>query len=67
MSIDVVDRIMAFEAGDMDDAGVLELFSQLVRDGTAWSLQGSYGRTAKSLIEQGYLDINGNILKEVER
>lgn len=62
---DEVGMIMAFEGGELGDADVLKLFSELVRNGHAWSLQGSYGRMAKSLIEAGYLDQKGTILKEV--
>ena len=43
----------------------MKLFSELIRNGHAWSLQGSYGRTAKALIEAGWLDQEGNILKEL--
>lgn len=58
-----VDKIIAYERGELDDVGVLDLFSGLVRDGTAWALQGSYGRMAENLIEAGYLDRQGTILK----
>jgi hypothetical protein len=52
-----VDAIIAFECGELDEDGVIELFQHLVDNGHAWSLQGSYGRTAKALIEAGYVSL----------
>jgi hypothetical protein len=60
--MDVVGQIMAYEDGELDDAETLELFSELVKSGMAWSLQGSYGRAAAALIEAGYLSPTGEIL-----
>ena len=62
----VVDYIMAYEAGELRGSQVLELFSQLIKNGQAWSLQGSYGRMAGSLIGRGYISSKGDILKQVE-
>jgi len=59
----MLDEIMAFEQGDLDNKGILNLFSKLVKNGMAWSLQGFYGRTAKDLIDNGYLNEQGDILK----
>ena len=50
---DITSNIIAFESGELDQDGVIELFQNLVNSGLAWSLQGSYGRTAKALIEAG--------------
>ena len=52
--MDQVDKIMAFEQGDLDEEGVIELFQDLIDSGLAWQLQGSYGRMANALIENGY-------------
>jgi hypothetical protein len=49
-----VDAIMAFESGDLDDDGIIDLFQSLIDSGLAWELQGSYGRTATALINAGY-------------
>lgn len=50
---DEVGAIIAFECGELGEEGVIELFQHLVDNGHAWSLQGSYGRTASALIEAG--------------
>lgn len=58
---DLVGNIMAFEAGELDDAGTLKLFAYLIKTGQAWTLQGSYGRAASTLIENGYITREGEI------
>ena len=56
-----VSKIMAYEEGKLDQDEMILLFSQLVSSGMAWKLQGSYGRTAKCLIDAGVLDLDGRI------
>ena len=58
--MDQIDKIIAFEQGELDDAGTLELFQALVDSGMAWTLQGSYGRTAISLLEAGLISLKAN-------
>ncbi len=50
---DLTPRIMAYEAGELDEAEVLEFFQDLVAAGLIWRLQGAYQRAAKRL---GLLD-----------
>ena len=49
----MVDRIIHFENGELDEAETIELFQDLVDSGLAWTLQGSYGRIAEELIRKG--------------
>tara|TARA_R100001015_G_C4606868_1_gene161944 strand:+ start:789 stop:1013 length:225 start_codon:yes stop_codon:yes gene_type:complete len=56
-----INYIMGYECGDLNDREMLELFSHLVKNKMAWTLQGHYGRTAKSLIDREYLLSNGDI------
>ena len=51
--MDVIDRIMAYESGEMTEEEFLDFFSDLVDSGLCWSLQGHYGRTAAMLIDEG--------------
>jgi len=62
----VVDKIIAYEGGELSDSEVIELFSILIKNGMAWNLQGCYGRTAEALIKSGYISDKGEILKEIE-
>lgn len=48
-----VDDIIAFESGEMDQEAVIAFFQRIVDSGVVWQLQGSYGRTARALIEAG--------------
>jgi len=59
----MIDKIMAFESGELGFSETVELFAELVKTGQAWTLQGSYGRSAQSLIEQGFISSTGQILK----
>jgi hypothetical protein len=61
MTMPDVDKIIRYENGEMDTAEVLDLFADLIKSGLAWSLQGSYGRAAASLIEGGLITPEGEI------
>jgi hypothetical protein len=51
--MDTVDKIIAYEQGELDEDGTVELFQSLIDSGDAWRLQGSYGRQAMRMIEAG--------------
>ena len=51
----MLDYIIDFEEGSLEENDVIELFQFLVDTGMAWQLQGFYGRTAVALIEAGYV------------
>lgn len=48
-----IDRIRAYEAGDLSDEDTIALFQQGIDEGWVWILQGSYGRQAERLINYG--------------
>ena len=58
---DLVDQIIQYEAGELDTIEMLNLFGDLIKSGTAWTLQGSYGRAAKDLIDGEWIDPQGNL------
>ena len=52
---DFVDKIIAYEGGEMSEEEIIEFFQELVlSDSLSW-LQGHYGRTAAALIQQGHI------------
>ena len=51
----LVDKIIAFETGELSDDETVGLFQELVDSGLAWQLQGFYGRMAARLIEAGLI------------
>jgi hypothetical protein len=52
---DLVGRISDYESGKLSEDEVIELFQHLVDTGLAWTLQGSYGRTAVTFLEAGLI------------
>jgi hypothetical protein len=49
-----IDNIIAYEQGDLSEADTIKMFQEMINDGSAWTLQGHYGRTAAALIDAGY-------------
>jgi hypothetical protein len=52
---DRVDLIIQYESGTISNDDGLRLFQNLVDTGLAWQLQGCYGRTAQSLLDDGLI------------
>ena len=50
---DACATIEGFDGVEHTDEEMIEAYQSLIDSGTVWSLQGFYGRTAASLIEQG--------------
>jgi hypothetical protein len=59
--MNLIDKIIAYESGDMSDAEKVYFFSELIKTKQAYTLQGHYGRTANMLIQSGILFDNGDI------
>jgi hypothetical protein len=56
---DFLSAIMFYEDGKLDEEETRELFQYLVDTGTVWQLQGSYGRTARAMIDAGEIQERG--------
>ena len=52
--------MIEYEDGSLSGDEVIDLFQYLVDSGEVWTLQGHYGRTAKRLIEGGFVRGVGN-------
>ena len=61
-----IGNIIAYESGELSPEKTLKMFAELIKTRQAWTLQGHYGRTAQALIEAGYIDKRGKILKTME-
>jgi len=48
-----IDKIIAYENGELDENEVIALFQDGVDKGWVWQLQGAYGRQAAALIQEG--------------
>lgn len=57
MNKDIVDQIMAYEDGELDEEETIALFQQLVDTRMIFILQGSYARTANDLIGRGLVTV----------
>lgn len=51
---DTLSFIMEYEGEDLSSEKIINGFQHLIDSGMVWSLQGSYGRMAMGLIENGY-------------
>ena len=59
--MNMIDLIVEYETTGLDEEKLVELFQHLVDTGLAWQLQGSYGRAAQSLIQQGLVTQKGSV------
>ena len=64
---DLVNQIIAYEEGGLNDQNTLELFARLIKSGMVWKLQGHYGRMATDLINKEIISKDGKILKSAEQ
>lgn len=56
-----IDKMMAYESGELNDADTITFFAELVKSKMAWSLQGSYGRMASAMIDAGFISPDGEV------
>jgi hypothetical protein len=54
--MDMLDKIMDYEQGELSEEESIALFQELVNNGMAWTLQGHYGRTAQALLDAGLIE-----------
>lgn len=59
-----VDRIIAYESGELNHDETVDLFQSLIDSGLVWRLQGHYGRMASHLIGAGFCHEKGATTNE---
>jgi len=59
--IDMVDAIIRYETGNLSTEETVQMFAYLIKSGTAWRPQGSYGRAAHQMIVDGVISRDGEI------
>tara|TARA_B100000287_G_scaffold330085_1_gene314669 strand:+ start:177 stop:359 length:183 start_codon:yes stop_codon:yes gene_type:complete len=52
---ELVNKIMSFESGEMEESEVYAFFQFLIDTGLIYGLQGSYQRTAQQLLDAGLI------------
>lgn len=52
-----LDTLLRYENGELNQEETINFFQGLVNNGSAWTLQGSYGRTAKQFIDAGLVTL----------
>jgi len=60
---ELVEKIISYEQGDFSQEETIDFFSELIKSGIIYSLQGHYGRTADNLMNQEYISEEGEVLK----
>ena len=52
--MEIVDKIIKYENGEMNEEEIIIFFQELINRGLICQLQGHYHRTANDLIKGGY-------------
>jgi hypothetical protein len=59
--LDIGSKLFAYEAGEMPEELVVEMFQELVDSGLVLQLQGSYQRAAAELVRAGLVTVPANL------
>ena len=62
MNQEVINKIIRYENGDMDQDEIIDLFNLLVETNALQHLQGHYHRTAVALMDAGLLTLVDELL-----
>lgn len=59
--MDLYQRVIEYETEDHTLEWIVQLFADLIATGLAWRLQGRYGREAKRYIDNGIINLQGDV------
>ena len=51
----MLDSIIRYESGELEESEVIDLFQFLLDSGIAWQLQGAYGRQTLAYLNAGLI------------
>lgn len=57
--MELVDLIISYENGELSRDDTIDFFQKLLDSGTIYSLQGTYQRTAQSMLDEGLISLRG--------
>jgi hypothetical protein len=60
-----IGALIAFEQGELDEDETIAFFQGLIDSGVVWGLQGSYGRMARYLLDEGFCQEADTKIEEV--
>jgi hypothetical protein len=55
--MDIIDKIIAFENGDLTNKEIIDFFKELYVTKQLFGLQGNYQRCFKSLVDEGFINL----------
>ena len=58
----MINAIISYESGEMTPEDIVQFFAELVETGFINAMQGHYQRTARDLIDGGYISEDGEVL-----
>jgi hypothetical protein len=62
-----IDKMIAYESGELTDAETIQFFADLVKSKMAWSLQGHYGRVASAMIDADFITMSGEVTETAKQ
>lgn len=59
--MNLMERVIEYETERHDLEWIVQFFADLIATGLAWQLQGHYGREAKAYIDNGLINVQGDV------
>ena len=59
--MNLYERVIEYETEHHDLEWIVQFFADLIATGLAWQLQGHYGREARAYIDNGLINVQGDV------